>query len=509
MRSADHPQRHRDGLPGLGVRTLLDLGAGPTVARDGTAPTQTLVSQTSVPQASSPPRSEVPVALTPYSAAAERAVLGGILLDPARLNSLSDHIAASDFYFEAHRKLWTLFCSMADRGAPIELVSVVETITRSPDRLEYGELSAITSLADDLPSSGNLEYYAQQVRDRATERRVLEAARGIIDSVRDGQHSATELVQRAESSIYSIGESLQTGDWQLMGSVVEEEFARLQQLAQNPGAVTGISTGLVDLDRILAGLHRTDLIILAARPAMGKTALALNIARNVAALGHGVGIFSLEMSAGQLTTRILVAASMVRADAVRTGRLDRDRHWPRLQAAAEEVYRLPIHIDDTPGQSIGTLRAKARRLKARHPDLALIVVDYIGLMSGEGGRANRQEQIAEASRGLKTLAKELDVTVLALSQLNRAVENRDHKIPQMSDLRESGAIEQDADIILFIYRDEYYNKETTTRPGEADVIVAKQRNGATGTVPLAFRGEYTLFSNLARPSETALADGYM
>ena len=434
----------------------------------------------------------------PHSPEAERAVLGGMLLDAGRIPSVQEILKSDDFYRAAHQKLFELMSTMHIAGEPVELVSVAEAINRASDAEEYGGLAYVAGLADEVPSSENIDYYAGLVSSRATERRILEGARSIIDETLGGDKSVKELLEYAESTIYQIGQQKQTGDWQQMSIVVDGEFERIQQLSANQGEVTGISTGLIDLDKILAGLQRTDLIILAARPAMGKTALALNIARNVALEGHGVGIFSLEMAAGQLVTRMLVSQARVNAGAVRTGMLSRDRDWPALVEAAERLYQLPVFIDDTPGQNITTVRSKARRLKARHPQLALIVVDYIGLMSGDG-RVSRQEQIAAASRGLKGLAKELDVTVLALSQLNRAVENRNPKIPQMSDLRESGAIEQDADIIMFIYRDEYYNQETTTRPGEADVIVAKQRNGGTGTIPLSFQGEFTLFGNLARP----------
>jgi replicative DNA helicase len=330
------------------------------------------------------------------------------------------------------------------------------------------------------------------------ERKLLEGARSIVDQTLSGEQTVRELIEFAESTVYQIGQQKQTGDWRQMSEVVDEQFIRIQTLSNNRGEVTGISTGLLDLDKILAGLHRTDLLILAARPAMGKTALALNLARNVALEGHGVGIFSLEMSCGQLVTRMLVSQARVHAGAVRTGMLSREKDWPALVEAAERLYQLPVFIDDTPGQNITAIRSKARRLKSRHPELSVVVVDYIGLMSGDP-RVSRQEQVSASSRGLKAMAKELDVTVIALSQLNRAVENRKPQIPQMSDLRESGAIEQDADIIMFIYRDEYYNEETTTRPGEADIIVAKQRNGATGTVALSFQGEYTLFTDLARP----------
>ena len=441
----------------------------------------------------------------PHSPEAERAVLGGMLLDPSRIPTVQETLKAEDFYRSAHQKLYELMSSMHLEGDPVELVAVVEAVSRSTKVDEYGGLAYVAGLADDVPSSENIGYYARLVSERATERRLLEGARSIVDMTLGGERSVRELLEFAESTVYQIGQQKQTGDWRQMSEVVDEEFLRIQQLANNSGEVTGISTGLVDLDKLLAGLQRTDLLILAARPAMGKTALALNIARNVALEGHGVGIFSLEMSCGQLATRMLVSQARVHAGSVRTGMLSRDKDWPALVEAAEKLYQLPVFIDDTPGQNITSLRSKARRLKSRHPELALVVVDYIGLMSGDPG-VSRQEQVASSSRGLKAMAKELDVTVLGLSQLNRAVENRKPQIPQMSDLRESGAIEQDADIIMFIYRDEYYNEETTTRPGEADVIIAKQRNGATGTVALSFQGEFTLFSNLARPG---MGEDYM
>lgn len=443
-----------------------------------------------------------PQASLPHSAEAERAVLGGLLIDPNRMPDVQEVLQAGEFYRASHQKLFSLIARMYDNGDPVELVSVVEAMTRSGDAEEYGGVAYVASLADDVPSTENIVYYAKLVADRSMERSLLEGARSIVDETLSGEKQLGELIEYAESTIYNIGQKRQTGDWNPISEVVDEEFLRIQRLSKNRGEVTGIPTGLLDLDKILAGLHRTDLIILAARPAMGKTALALNIARNVALQGHGVGIFSLEMSCGQLVTRMLVSQARVHAGHVRTGMLSRDKDWPALTEAAEALYRLPVYIDDTPGQTITAVRSKARRLKARNPGLALIVVDYIGLMSGDDPRVSRQEQIAASSRGLKGLAKELDVTVIGLSQLNRAVENRNPKIPQMSDLRESGAIEQDADIIMFIYRDEYYNQETTTRPGEADVIVAKQRNGSTGTVALSFQGEFTLFGNLAQPGQS-------
>ena len=441
----------------------------------------------------------------PHSREAERAVLGGLMLDPERMGTVAEHVGIDDFYAEAHQKLFELMAGMAERGEPTEMVAVVEAVTRAGLQDAVGGIAYVSSLPDDVPATANLDFYAGIVRDRAIERRLLTGVQEIAEEVHAGQKEVSELLELAESTIFRVTQERNSADWQVMSTVLDEEFLRIQKLAENSGEVTGISTGFYDLDRMLAGLHRTDLIILAARPAMGKTAFCLNIAKNVAMQGYGVGLFSLEMSAGQLVTRVLVSTARVGAGKVRTGKLSKDSDWPKLTQAAEDLYRAPLFVDDTPGINITQLRSKARRLKAKHPELSLIIVDYIGLMSGDP-RVSRQEQVSASSRGLKALAKELDVCVIGLSQLNRAVENRNPKIPQMSDLRESGAIEQDADIIMFIYRDEYYNKEATTRPGVADIIIAKQRNGATGTVELAFQGEFTLFDNLARGAE---GDGYL
>jgi replicative DNA helicase len=433
----------------------------------------------------------------PHSREAERAVLGGLMLDPERFGLVTEHVTEEDFYGEAHQKLYALMAVMNERGEPTEMVAVVESITRGNNADEYGGIAYVSALPDDVPSTENIEYYAKIIQERSTERKLLSGIQDIAEQVHGGQKELSELLELAESTIFQVTQERNSADWQGMSTVVDQEVLRIQQLTQNSGEVTGISTGLIDLDRILAGLHRSDLIILAARPAMGKTALCLNIAKNVAMQGYGVGVFSLEMSAGQLVTRLLVSQARVHAGNVRTGMLSKERDWPRLTQAAEDLYRIPLFVDDSPGTNITQIRSKARRLKSRHPELSLIIVDYIGLMSGDS-RVSRQEQVSASSRGLKALAKELDVCVIGLSQLNRAVESRNPKIPQMSDLRESGAIEQDADVIMFIYRDEYYNQENTTKPGVAEIIIAKQRNGATGSVELAFQGEYTLFDNLAR-----------
>jgi replicative DNA helicase len=440
----------------------------------------------------------------PHSLEAERAVLGGLMLDSANAGDLAELLEPDDFYRESNGKLYELLQGMAEKGEPTEMVAVIEKISGSNRAEEMGGLSYISSLPDNVPSTENITYYAGLVRERAIVRRLLAGLTEVAERARAGTDDLPELLDFAESTIFKVTQEKSSSDWQAVSKLVDQEFMRIQQLSERSGEVTGISTGFIDLDKMLAGFQKTDLLILAARPAMGKTALALNLGLNAAQAGAGVGMFSLEMSSGQLVTRLLCAEGRVDAGKVRTGFLSREHDWPNLTRAAETLYRLPIYIDDTPGLNITQLRSKARRLKSICPELGVLIIDYIGLMSGDG-RVSRQEQIAQASRGMKALAKELEVSVLCLSQLNRAVEQRNPKIPQISDLRESGAIEQDADIIMFIYREEYYNKESP-RQGEADVIIAKQRNGPTGTVTLHFEGKHTRFDNLAKNYSD---DGYV
>ena len=346
------------------------------------------------------------------------------MLDPERVLPVAELLTAEDFYREAHQKLFALMLRMTEQGEPTEMLAVVERISGSGRSEEMGGLAYVSSLPDNVPSTENLEYYAKLVRQRATSRRLVFGAREIADKALGGQEELPQLLDFAESTIFQVTQERQSSDWAALSEVVDQEFLRIQELSERRGEVTGITTGYVDLDKMMAGLHPSDLVILAARPAMAKTALALNIALN-AALGTGAGIalFSLEMSRGQLATRLLCSQARVDAGKVRTGFLSAEEDWPRLTQAAEDLYQLPIYIDDTPGLNITQMRSKCRRLKSLDPRLKVIVIDYIGLMSGDA-RVSRQEQISASSRGLKALAKELDVTVLALSQLNRGVESR-------------------------------------------------------------------------------------
>jgi replicative DNA helicase len=437
----------------------------------------------------------------PRSLEAERAVLGGLMLEPAKMSEVAEIVTEEDFYPEGHQLIFKVMKEMSERGSPTEMVAVVDALSRSGRIDMVGGISYVSALPDNVPSTANIEYYARVVKERSLSRKLIASAREISSEAFGGQKELAELLDFAEKSIFDVTQLRQRADWARISQVVDGEIMRIQDLSTRRGEVSGVSTGFVDLDRMLAGLHPSDLVVLAARPAMGKTALVLSIARRVAGdmAGqplHGVGIFSLEMSKGQLATRLLCSEARVDAGKVRTGFLSREHDWPRLTEAAERLYHLPIYIDDTPGVTPQEVRTRARRLKAQDPSLALIIVDYIGLMGGDP-KVSREQQVSMSSRALKGLAKELGVTVICLSQLNRGVENRNPKIPQLADLRESGAIEQDADVILFIYRDEYYNPDSPKK-GEAEIIIAKQRNGPTGSVDLAFLGQYTLFENLDR-----------
>ena len=437
----------------------------------------------------------------PQSLEAERALLGGLLLDHGQVASISELVVPVDFHSAAHTRIYELMLSRYAQSEPLDLLGLTDHILSTGQAEEFGGLAYATALPEQVPSTENLEYYARIVKDKAVRRRLMEVSADINARVLAGTDDLSDLLDHAESSVFQVAQQRGKKDWQALGPLIDVEWEKLEKRSENKGAVTGVPTGFTDLDGMLAGLQPTDLIILAARPAMGKTSLALNIAQRAAVdSGVAVGIFSLEMGAGQLAMRIMSTEARVDAGKIRTGMLSKNEDWVRLEDAQETLYQQPVWIDDTPGLSITQLRSKARRLASIAPTLGLIVIDYLQLMGGGTGSSrneSREQQISKISRGLKALAKELDVPVLALSQLNRGVESRQDKRPMISDLRESGAIEQDADVILFIYRDEYYNKEKTTKPGVAEVIIAKQRNGPTGSVDLSFEGRFTRFDNLA------------
>ena len=439
--------------------------------------------------------------IPPHSIEAESSVLGGLLLDNAAWDRVSDLLTDTDFYRYEHRLIYGATSALINATKPADVITVFEHLQNQGKAEEVGGLSYLNSLAQYVPSAGNIRRYAEIVRERSILRKLVSASDEIATNAFNPQgRPVADIVDEAEQKIFNIGEqgSRMKQGFQGMESLVVALLDRVQEMADNPNDVTGVPTGFYDLDRMTAGFQGGDLIVLAARPSMGKTALAINIAEHVA-LHEGLPVaeFSMEMGAAQLAVRIVGSIGRIDQSHLRTGKLT-DEEWPRLTEAIEKLRNISLHIDESAGLTSSELRANARRLARQCGQLGLIVVDYLQLMSGStSSDENRATELGEISRGLKMLAKELKCPVLALSQLNRSVETRPDKRPMMSDLRESGAIEQDADIIMFIYRDDYYTKEASKEPGVAEVIIAKQRNGPTGVVKLAFLKPITKFESLA------------
>ena len=439
--------------------------------------------------------------IPPHSVEAESSVLGGLLLDNGAWDRVADLLADGDFYRYEHRLVYGAIAVLVNATKPADVITVFEHLQNQGKAEEVGGLAYLNSLAQYVPSAGNIRRYAEIVRERSILRKLVSASDEIATNAFNPQgRPVADIVDEAEQKIFNIGEqgSRMKQGFQAMNSLVVQLLDRVQEMADNPNDVTGVPTGFYDLDRITAGFQAGDLIVLAARPSMGKTALAINIAEHVALHeGLPVAVFSMEMGAAQLAVRIVGSIGRIDQSHLRTGKLT-DEEWPRLTEAIEKLRNISLHIDESAGLTSSELRANARRLSRQCGQLGLIVVDYLQLMSGStSSDENRATELGEISRGLKMLAKELKCPVLALSQLNRSVETRPDKRPMMSDLRESGAIEQDADIIMFIYRDDYYTKEASKEPGVAEVIIAKQRNGPTGVVKLAFLKPITKFESLA------------
>ncbi len=434
-----------------------------------------------------------------FSYEAEQSVLGAILLDNAIMDHIADLLVPQDFYVGAHRVTFQAMLTLLDRGDPADPVILKQYLEKNNELEAVGGPGYFARLIDTVPATANAKAYAHLVRDKAILRALASTASSIADDIyRSTTQPIDELLDTAEQRIFAVGESRtqRRSNYADLKSILPPIFDRLNLLMSRQEAVTGVPTGFTDMDRLLAGLQKSDLLILAGRPAMGKTALVMNLAANTA-LDHQtpVAVFSLEMSKEQLTTRLLSCTARVDAQGLRTGKI-RDEDYDKLVHAAQELSQAPIYIDDSPSLSIMTLRAKARRLK-RERGIQLLIVDYLQLMQGESNQENRVQEISQISRGLKGLAKELDIPVLALSQLSRKVEERPNKRPLLSDLRESGSIEQDADIVMFVYREEVYKENDPSLAGLAELIVAKQRNGPTGTVRLTFQKQYTRFENHA------------
>jgi replicative DNA helicase len=431
----------------------------------------------------------------PQSVDAEECVLGAILLDNTALDRVMELIGGDDFYREAHRRIYRSMLGLAERSEPVDIITLAEALQAGGELSDVGGRAFLADLADRVPTAANVGHYAKIVREKALLRQLITTATSIAARGYEQSHDVKELLDRAEQDIFSISDRDLKPAFVRIDSLLTETFKTIDRLHEQKQSVTGVPTGYIDLDRLLAGLQPSDLIIVAGRPSMGKTAFCLNIAEHAGLRAEvGVAIFSLEMSKEQLAMRMLCSEARVDLARVRTGHL-MNREFQELAEAAARLSYAPIYIDDTPAVSVLELRAKARRL-SRDPatKLGLVIVDYLQLMRSSEGKDSREQEISEISRSLKALAKELHVPVIALSQLNRQVESRNPPKPRLSDLRESGAIEQDADVIAFIYREEVYVEDTDKR-GVAEIIVAKQRNGPIGHVELTFLREFTRFEN--------------
>jgi len=435
--------------------------------------------------------------LPPQNLEAEQSVLGGILIENYSINKVMEVLKPDDFYREAHRKIYKSLIDLSERDEPADLITLTNEL-RNNDHLDsIGGASYIASLIDSVPTAANIEYYAKIVKEKAILRKLIQTSTEIITQSYEDRGDVEGFLDEAERAIFDISENRVRPSFYPMRDIVKESFKILERLYEKKELVTGIPSGFKDLDRMTAGFQPSDLIIVAGRPSMGKTAFCLNLAQNAAIQKKiPTAIFSLEMSKEQLGIRMLCSEAHVEGTKLRSGFLS-ESDWPRLTIAAGNLSDAPIYIDDTAALSILELRAKARRLKIEHGGLGLVIVDYLQLMKGRTRVESRQQEISEISRSLKALAKELNIPVIAVSQLSRKTEERTGNRPQLSDLRESGAIEQDADLILFIYRDEIYNRsEENPNKGKAEIIIGKQRNGPTGKVDLAFLDKFTTFKEL-------------
>lgn len=434
----------------------------------------------------------------PHSIEAEQAVLGAMLMDKDAVVAASELISGRDFYQTAYGVVFDSIIELFNEGKPVDLVTLKERLKEKEVPPEVASLEFARELLDAVSTSANIKYYAEIVSDKSLMRRLIKLNDDISNTCYAGKEPLEAILETTEKSVFELLQRRNTGDYVPIKDIVLNALDRIEKASKNKGTVTGIPTGFIDLDYKLSGLQPSDLVLVAARPSMGKTAFVLNIAQYIAFKKEkGVAVFSLEMSKEQLVNRLFSLESQVDAQALRTGNL-KDSDWEKLIEGAGIIGRSNLIIDDTPGISVSELRSKCRKYKLEH-DIQIIIIDYLQLMTGRvGGRAeSRQQEISEISRSLKALARELNVPVVALSQLSRAVESRPDKRPMLSDLRESGAIEQDADVVMFIYRDEYYNKDSEKKK-QAEIIIAKQRNGPIGTVDLAWLADYTKFANLSR-----------
>ena len=454
-----------------------------------------------MPGASGAPHDRVP----PANMDAEVSVIGSMLLSKDAIAEVAEVLIADDFYRGAHRTMYEAIHHLYDRGEPVDSVTLADELERRGQLEDVGGAVGIADLVERVPTAANALYYARIVADHALRRRLITAGTEITRLGFDAPNGPDEAVDRAESLIYQVAQRNISSEFTPMKDLLSQSFEMIEKLHENNSAITGLATGLHDLDELTAGLQPSNLIILAARPAMGKSTLVMNIASHVAVeLRKPVVIFSLEMSKMELVQRVLAAEARVDSERLRTGRLH-DTDWPKLSQAMGRLAEAPLFIDDTPGITLMEIRSKARRLKQKH-GLDLLIVDYLQLMQSHRRVENRVQEVSELSRGMKILAKELDVPVIALSQLSRRPEDRTDRRPHLADLRESGSIEQDADLVAFIYRDEVYDPDSPAK-GEAELILAKHRNGPLKTVRLSFIGHHSRFASLARSGMGSAAGG--
>lgn len=432
----------------------------------------------------------------PHSIEAEQAVIGAIFLEPEAMSTASEFLLPHDFYRPSHQRIFQVMLKLSDRGEPIDLLTVTNALNSSKQLEDVGGVSYLTELADAVPTAANISYYTKIVEEKSVLRRLIRTATDIVTESFNREDEIEDVLSEAEKNILDVSNRQNANAFKNIKDVLIDVYDNIEKLHEKKGDVTGIPTGFKDLDHITSGFQRNDLIIVAARPSVGKTAFALNVAQNVAIkTDENVAIFSLEMGADQLVNRMLCAEGNIDAQRLRTGNLEPE-DWTKLTMAMGSLSNAGVFIDDSPGIRVNEIRSKCRRLKQEH-GLGMILIDYLQLIQGSGASAkeNRQQEVSEISRSLKGLARELEVPVIALSQLSRGVEQRQDKRPMMSDLRESGSIEQDADIVGFLYRDDYYDKESE-KQNIIEIIIAKQRNGPVGTVELAFVKEYNKFVDL-------------
>jgi replicative DNA helicase len=434
--------------------------------------------------------------LPPQNLEAEQSVLGGILIENEAMNRVTEILDADDFYRDAHRKIFNALINLSERDEPADLITLTNELRKIDQLDSIGGASYLASLIDSVPTAANIEYYAKIVKEKSILRKLIQTSTEIITQSYEDRGDVEVFLDEAERAIFDISERRVKPSFYSIRDVVKESFKTIERLFQKKELVTGVPSGFKELDRMTAGFQPSDLIIVAGRPSMGKTAFCLNLAQYAAIENKiPVAFFSLEMSKEQLVIRMLCSEAHVEGTRLRTGFLS-ESDWPKLTIAAGNLSEAPIYIDDSAALSVLELRAKARRLKSER-GLGMLIIDYLQLMKGRGKAESRQQEVSEISRSLKALAKELNIPVIAVSQLSRRIEERTGNRPQLSDLRESGAIEQDADVILFLYRDEVYNRsEDNPNKGKAEVIIGKQRNGPIGKIELAFLDKFTSFKDL-------------